>query len=169
MQSSYGILNYPELSCSYVRTGIALYGVHSTFGDDTKLHPDLRPVLSLRARVILLRTIKSGESVGYGREFTADRDSTIAIASIGYADGLPGNLSNGRGEAVVRGRLVPIVGKICMDQCMLDVTEVCSVAVGDTVTLIGRDGGEEITAEGMAEAAGIITNELFSRLGERVK
>lgn len=169
MQSSYGILNYPELSCSYVRTGIALYGVHSTFGDDTKLHPDLRPVLSLRARVILLRTIKSGESVGYGREFTADRDSTIAIASIGYADGLPGNLSNGRGEAVVRGRLVPIVGKICMDQCMLDVTEVCSVAVGDTVTLIGRDGGEEITAEGMAEAAGIITNELLSRLGERVK
>lgn len=169
MQSSYGILNYPELSCSYVRTGIALYGVHSTFGDDTKLHPDLRPVLSLRARVVLLRTIKSGESVGYGREFTADRDSTIAIASIGYADGLPGNLSNGRGEAVVRGCLVPIIGKICMDQCMLDVTEVCSVAVGDTVTLIGRDGAEEITAEGMAEAAGIITNELLSRLGERVK
>ena len=64
---------------------------------------------------------------------------------------------------------MPIVGKICMDQCMLDVTEVCSVAVGDTVTLIGRDGGEEITAEGMAEAAGIITNELLSRLGERVK
>lgn len=169
LQSSYGILNYPELSCGYVRAGIALYGVHSTFENDTKLQPDLRPVLSLRARVILLRTIKSGESVGYGREFTADRDSTIAIASIGYADGLPGNLSNGRGEAVVRGRLVPIIGKICMDQCMLDVTEVCSVAVGDTVTLIGRDGGEEITAEGMAEAAGIITNELLSRLGERVK
>ncbi|MDE6607101.1 MAG: serine racemase VanT catalytic subunit, partial [Lachnospiraceae bacterium] len=167
MQSSYGLMNYPELSCDYVRAGIALYGVYSTFESDTRQQLDLRPVLSLRARIVLLRTIKSGESAGYGRDFTADRDSTIAIVSIGYADGLPRNLSDGKGEMIVRGCPAPVIGRICMDQCMIDVTEIYSAAVGDIVTLIGKDGGERIAAEEMAEAAGTITNELFSRLGER--
>lgn len=169
MQSSYGLMNYPGLSCDYVRVGIALYGVYSTTENGTKLHPDLRPVLSLKSRIVLLRKIKSGESAGYGRAFIADGDSTVAIVSVGYADGLPRNLSDGRGRAIVRGCLVPVIGRICMDQCMIDVTQVSGVAVLDTVTLVGRDGGEEITAEEMAEAAGTITNELLSRLGERVK
>lgn len=169
MQSSYGLMNYPGLSCNYVRIGIALYGVYSTPLDDTKLRPDLCPVLSLKSRIILLRKVKSGESVGYGRDFVADRDSVIAIISIGYADGLPRNLSNGNGEALVRGCRVPVIGRICMDQCMADVTKVHGAAVLDAVTLIGRDSEEEITAEEMAKAADTITNELLSRLSERVK
>lgn len=169
MQSSYGLMNYPEITCNYVRAGIALYGVYSTPLDDAKQRLNLYPVLTLKSRIILLRKIKSGESVGYGRVFTADRDSTIAIVSIGYADGLPRNLSNKRGKALVRGCLVPIIGRICMDQCMVDVTKVCGAAVLDTVTLIGRDGEEEITAEEMAKAADTITNELLSRFSERIK
>lgn len=93
IQSSYGLLNYPELNCDYVRAGIVLYGVLSSPDDNTKLQLDLRPVLSLKAKVILLRKIRKGDSVGYGRAFVADRDRLIAILSVGYADGYPRNLS----------------------------------------------------------------------------
>jgi len=169
MCSSYGLMNYAVPNCDYVRAGIALYGVYSTPDAKTKRHLNLRPVLSLKSRIILLRKIKSGESVGYGRDFIADSDCTVAVVSIGYADGLPRNLSGKRGKALVRGCPVPVIGRVCMDQCMIDVTQVSGAAVWDTVTFIGRSGGEEITAEEMAEAAGTITNELLSRLGERVK
>lgn len=169
MFSSYGFMNYPKIPCHYIRAGIILYGVYSMPEEHVKLRLDLRPVLSLRAKVILLRKIKSGESIGYGRAFVTEKDSMAAVVSIGYADGLPRSLSENRGEALVRGRRVQIIGKICMDQCMIDVTEVTGIAVGDTVTLIGKDGREEITAEETAKAAGTITNELLARMGKRLK
>ena len=103
IQSSYGLLNYPELKCSYVRAGIALYGVLSTPDAQTKLQLDLRPVLSLKTKVVLIRFVPQGESVGYGRTFVADRDSVIAILSIGYADGFPRSLSNRGGYALING------------------------------------------------------------------
>lgn len=168
IQSSYGFLNYPELPCDYVRAGIALYGVLSAPGDRTRLELDLRPVLSLKSKVVLIRKIRTGESVGYGRAFTAERDSRIAVLPLGYGDGLPRNLSCGRTQAVIRGQRVPVIGRICMDQLMVDITDAHGIFVGDTATFIGWDGSMEATAPDLADQGGTITNELLSRLGGRL-
>lgn len=168
MQSSYGLLNYPELSCDYVRIGIALYGVLSSPGDDTVLKPDLRPVLSLKSRVMLVRTVRKGESVGYGRAFTAERDSRIALLSIGYGDGYPRALSCGRGQVFINGQAAFVVGRVCMDQLAVDVTDAGDVARGDVATLIGTEGHGEISAPAAADNAGSISNELLCRMGARL-
>lgn len=169
MQSSYGLLNYPQLQCDYVRAGIALYGVLSAPNEVTRLSLDLKPVLSLKSKVILLRKIERGETVGYSRAFTAQRDSVIAIVPIGYADGFPRNLSMGKGHVLICKQKVPVIGKICMDQLAVDVTDLPKVSVGATVTLIGRDGDAEIDASDAAQSAQSITNELLSRMGRRLK
>lgn len=168
IQSSYGLFNYPELSCDYVRAGVALYGVLSSAKDKPRLALDLRPVLSLKARVILLRDIKCGESIGYGRCFAPDRDSKLAVVSIGYADGLPRNLSGGHAEVLIQGQRVPVIGRICMDQLIVDVTDCNEAAVGDVATIIGKDGTQCIRAEEVADNAESITNELLSRMGGRL-
>lgn len=131
LQSSYGLLNYPDLPCDYVRAGISLYGVFSSPDDRTLLQPKLRPVLALKAKVVLIREISRGETVGYGRTFRAERNSRIAILPIGYGDGLPRNLS---GKAMVRisTHLLPVIGRICMDQLAIDLTGADDVSVGDT-------------------------------------
>lgn len=170
MQSSYGVLNYPELQCDYARIGIALYGSLSTPGAVTKCSLDLRPVLALKSKVVLVRTIKAGESVGYGRAFIARKEMKIAVVSIGYADGFPRSLSAGNGHVLIRGRRVAILGRICMDQLIVDGTGIPNIERGDIVTLIGKDGPEEIAVEQVAFSAGTITNELLSRLsGSRLK
>lgn len=169
IQSSYGLLNYPELNCDYVRAGIVLYGVLSSPDDNTKLQLDLRPVLSLKAKVILLRKIRKGDSVGYGRAFVADRNRLIAILSVGYADGYPRNLSGKKSYVLINCHKAPVVGKICMDQLVVDVTDIPNVKVGIMATLIGRDGNEEITASMVAGSSESITNELLSRMGRRLK
>lgn len=168
IQSSYGLLNYPELKCDYVRVGIAMYGVPTSLNDKTKLKLDLKPVLSLKARIVLLREIRKGETVGYGRTFTANRDSRIAILPIGYADGFPRNLSCRNNYVLIDGQQAPVIGKICMDQLAVDVTDVSDVRVGSIATLIGKDGDTEITAAMVAENAESITNELLSRMGHRL-
>ena len=169
IQSSYGLLNYPDLKCDYVRVGIALYGVLSSPEDDTLLKLDLRPVLSLKSKVVLIRSVRKGEYVGYGRAFTAQRDSRIAIVPIGYADGFPRNLSCGQGSVLIRGCTVPIVGRICMDQMAVDITDMEEAAVGDVVTLVSGDSGNALTAPMVAYDSGSISNELLSRMGERLK
>ncbi len=169
VQSSYGFLNYPELKCSYVRAGVALYGVLSSINDKTKLRLDLRPVLSLKSQIVLLRKIKRGESIGYGRTFVAKRDSQIAILSIGYADGFPRNLSGKNSEVLIREKRFPIVGRICMDQLAIDVTDIETVCVGDVATLIGSDGNDGLSAAAIANSADSISNELLSRMGSRLK
>lgn len=168
MQSSYGLLNYPELKCDYMRAGVALYGVLSSPDDKINLQLDLRPVLSLKARVILVRKIKKGDSVGYGRSFVADRDSMIAVLPIGYADGYPRKLSCKRGYVLINGQRADVVGRICMDQLTVDVTDIPDVKTGMTATLIGKDGDEEILASMVAKRAESITNELLSRMGRRL-
>lgn len=102
LQSSYGLLNYPELRGDYVRAGIALYGCLSRYGDHTVMRPDLCAVLSLKARVTLVRTVRAGESVGYGRAFTAPQDMRLAVVSAGYADGVPSTLVQG-GHVLIHG------------------------------------------------------------------
>lgn len=169
IQSSYGLLNYPEINCDYARVGIALYGVYSSAEDRMNQKLNLRPILSLKSRVVLIKSIPKGESVGYGRAFTTGKDSTIAIVSIGYADGVPRNLSYGKGYVLIAGQKAPIVGRVCMDQMTVDVTAIPEIQVGMVATLIGKDGDSEIIVEEMAAHAGTITNEILSRLGQRLQ
>lgn len=168
LQATYGMLNYPELNCDFVRTGAALYGTLNTPGEVTKLNLDLHPVLSLKSQIVLLRKVKKGESVGYGRAFVANRDSVIAIVSIGYGDGYSRNLSCGKGQVLVRGQLASVVGRICMDQLCIDVTDIADVSCGDVVTLIGKDGNLEMSAPMVAVASGTMSPEFLSRVGKRL-
>ena len=169
--SSYGMLNYPEAAESYVRPGIALYGLFSTEDDTRNLHElcPLEPVLSLKARVASVRALCAGESVGYGLAFTADHDMQIAVLSIGYADGLPRELSCGNGSVLIDGQRAPIIGRICMDQTLVDVSRIPDVKQGDTAVLIGVSGPERITAGELAGKCHTIANELLSRLGSRLE
>lgn len=169
VQSSYGVLNYGELQYDYARIGIALYGMLSKQGDKVKTSVDLRPVLSLKARVVQVKQVETGASVGYGRAYTAQKDSKIAIVSIGYADGVPRMLSQSGATCLIKGKRRPIIGFVCMDQLIVDITDMEGVQKGDVVTFIGSDQEEDITPEEMAHQCKTITNELVSRLGERVK
>lgn len=168
IQSSYGLLNYPGLKCDYVRVGISLYGTTSKPEEQTVLRLDLRPVLALKAKVILIRDVPKGEYVGYDRAFSAKRDSRIAILPIGYGDGFPGNLSCGNACVRVREYIVPIIGRICMDHLAIDITDADGVTVGDTATLIDNRGNSLLSAPEVAKHSGSISNELLSRMGARL-
>lgn len=167
IQGSYGLLNYQEYSYDLCRPGIALYGCLSSADDRVRAAVSLKPVLSLQARAASIKELTAGESAGYGLTYTADSTRRIAIVSAGYADGIPRNLSN-CGEALVRGQKVPVIGRICMDQLTLDVTDVPAILPGDEVVFIGSSGKRRLTAEDMAEKAGTITNEILSRFGSRL-
>lgn len=166
MQSSYGLLFYPLSGMHYARPGIALYGCPSNHPEE-ELGVALKPALSLKCRIGCIREVLPGEFVSYGRTFEAKEKCRVAVLAIGYADGFPRCLSD-VGQVIVRGKKVPVVGRICMDQTIVNITEVPDACEGDVVTLIGKDGEEEITAAGLAAQAGTITNELLSRLGVRL-
>lgn len=169
MLASSGLLHYPELAGNYARVGIALYGCLSSRKDLKNCPVSLLPVLSVKARVELVKTLKRGESAGYGMQYTAEKDSQIAVIAIGYGDGLPRILSQGRGKMLVNGCEAPIIGRICMDQTIVDITDIPDVKAGDMAVIIGRSGEHEITAYDMAEASETITNEILSRLGLRLE
>lgn len=168
IQSSYGLLNYPDLQCDYARIGIALYGSLSSIQDRCALTPDLKPVLSLKAKVALTKILNPGESLSYGRTYTANKVTKVAILPIGYGDGLPRNLSNGRMSVILQGKKVPVIGRICMDQLIVDITDLDHIQRGDTATLIGKVEGLEILAAEVADAGETIANELLCRLGSRL-
>ena len=157
-----------KLAIDYVRPGIALYGVMSTEADTGPWKGILKPVLSLKAKVVSVRPLYAGEGAGYGIAFTAEEDMRIAAVSIGYADGLPRELSHGKGSVLIGGHRAPIIGRICMDQTIVDVSGIPRIQPGDTAVIIGTDRGEEITAGQIAEQCGTITNEILSRLGARL-
>lgn len=167
--NSSGLLNYPECCGDYVRVGIALYGVPSTREDMQRYFSGIRPVLSVNARVSSVRQLHKGEGAGYGLAFTAEEDMDIAALSIGYADGLPRCLSCGVGSVLVNGCKAPIIGQICMDQTLVDVSGVSCVSTGDTAVLIGTSGDETISICEVAEEAGTISNEIMSRLSQRLE
>ncbi len=178
--SSYGILRYPEFAGDYARVGIALYGVLSTEKDTTLYQTSvsqhvnahdfiLTPVLSLKARVAIVKELYKGESAGYGLAFTAERDMRLAAITIGYADGLPRIAAAHGGSVLLHGRRAPIIGRICMDQTLVDISGIPGVQAGDTAVLIGRSGSESISAGHLAEQSATITNELLSRLGSRLE
>lgn len=167
--SSYGLLNYPQFACDYVRVGIALYGELSNFDNEEKIPIDLLPVLSVKARVITVKTLCSGETAGYCGAFIADRESQIAMLSIGYADGISRTLSCGIGNVLINGMISPIVGKICMDQMMIDVTDITDVRVGDIALVIGTFRDRKISTCIIANQTDSIPNEVLTRLGNRLE
>lgn len=169
IQNSYGALNYSNLPCDYARIGILMYGVKSSLNDNIKRDVKLKPVLSIRARVAVVKNIHNGDAVSYGREFIAKSDMKVATVTIGYADGIPRNISKGNGYVLINGKQAPIIGRVCMDQLMIDVTNIDNIEEGDIVTFIGRDKENYITVEEVAESAGTITNEFLSRLSKRLQ
>lgn len=155
-----------------VRPGAILYGYHQSFDPPQKKQEvvgqiPLRPSLALKARIISLREISEGEAVGYGARFVTKRPSRIAVINAGYADGIVRARTN-RGCALVRGRRVPLVGTISMDLTMLDVTDAPGVALGDVVTIYGKDGDAAIEVSDVAREIGTVTSDLLCALGRRV-
>jgi alanine racemase len=167
MQSSYGLLNYPEYQYDYARIGIALYGVLSSPNDFMKHSIQLQPVLSMRSHIACIHQVSANSAIGYGRSYTLQQDSLIATVPIGYADGLPRQLSSWQ-NVIVNGKKVPIVGRICMDQLMIDITSLPHCQVGDIVTIIGKNHQTQITVEELANNANTISNEILSRVGQRL-
>ena len=167
--SSDGLLYYPELAENYARVGIALYGMLSTCADTERCGISLEPVLSIKARIALVKDLFQGEAAGYGLQFVASQDTRIAVVAIGYGDGIPRSLSCGIGGVLIRGCKAPIVGRICMDQMLVDVSDIPDVKAGDVAVIIGQSGDERITASDLAAQDGTISNEILSRLGERLQ
>jgi len=163
--ASASALAMPDMALDMVRAGLAIYGYHPApgCGDDV----ELRRVLTLKSRVARVAALEPGATVGYGRTWTAERPSTIALIMCGYADGLRRALSN-RAEVLVRGRRAPVAGRIAMDMCMADVTEIPGVAPDDEVVIIGAQGGETIDADELAERADTISWEMLAGISARV-
>lgn len=164
--NSAAVFDYPLSHLDMVRAGIVLYGLYPS--EDLRNRPDLRPVLSLRSVVSHVKTLKAGATVSYGRDFTADREMTVATVPVGYADGYPRILSPKGAQVLIDGKRCPILGRICMDQMMVDVSHLEQVEIGSIVTLIGQDGKEEITADELAEREGTINYEVVCGLSKRV-
>lgn len=163
--NSGGILGHPDSWLDMVRPGIMAYGSYPD--PSTPRTVELLPGLSWVTRVSFVKKVAAGTSVSYGRTWVAPRDTVIATLPVGYGDGYDRHLSNS-GHVLLGGRSVPIVGRVCMDQLMVDAGTTASVAVGDRVVLIGRDGTEEITAEDMAIQLGTIPYEVTCRISHRV-
>lgn len=166
LQSSYGIINYTGLDYDYVRVGILMYGVNSSKESYQLTHLKLKPVLSLKARITSLKEVDKNESVSYGRTYIAREKRKIAAVSIGYADGIPRNLSNKGLKVKVKDIYCNVVGRICMDQLLIDISDITNIKIGDEVILIGEN--EKISASMIAMKGGTITNELLSRLSNRL-
>jgi alanine racemase len=165
MASSATLTAFPAYSVKLVRPGIMLYGSYPspTF---QALIP-LKPVMTLKTRIHFLKPVPAGTKISYGGTFTTKRESLIATLPIGYADGYSRHLSN-HGEVLIHGKRAPVVGKVCMDFIMVDVTDIPHVSVGDEVVLMGRQGREQITAEEIAEKINSISYEVLCLIGKRV-
>ena len=163
--NSAGAISYPSSRYDMVRVGIELYGYPPSAQVPL---PSLRPVLSLKARVVHLRRIAIGEAVSYGLKRPVIVDSTIATVPIGYADGVPRALFDAQAEVLIRGRRYPLAGVVTMDQLMVDLGEESDVVVGDEVVLLGRQGREFIGADEWADKLSTISYEVIARIGSRV-
>ncbi|MEJ2641421.1 MAG: alanine racemase [Desulfosarcinaceae bacterium] len=166
MANSGAIIDLPATHLDMVRAGISVYGLYPS-DEVMRARIDLRPALSLKARIIHVKTVPPGTPISYGCTWRAERETSIATVPIGYADGYSRGLSN-RGMMLVGARRVPIVGRVCMDLTMLDVTEVPGVRIGDEVVLIGRQGKAAISADEVAAWNDTINYEVVAALTARV-
>ena len=149
-----------------MRSGISTYGLYPS-GLVPRDRISIRPALQWKSIVSFLKTVPAGASVGYGGTFTAQRETVVATVPVGYADGVKRGLS-GRGRVLVHGQYAPIIGRICMDQFMVDVTDIPGICAGDCVTLIGRDGENMISVEEVAELAHSFNYEYVCGISQRV-
>ncbi len=163
--NSGAVMDFPETSLDIVRPGILLYGYYPS--QSVARRADVKPVLSLKARIAHLRLAGEGETLGYGRTHKVTSPTLVATLPIGYADGYDRRFSN-RGHVLVRGKAARVLGRVCMDQMMVDVTQVEGVSVGDEVVLIGRQGDMSCSAEDLAASIDTIPNELLAQIGRRV-
>ncbi len=163
--NSAAVLDFHRALFAMVRPGLMLYGYSPLESEPGR--SDLEPVMSLVTRIAYLKQVASGVPISYGRTFVTKRESIIATLPIGYADGYSRSLSN-CGEALVRGMRVPVVGRVCMDMCMIDVTGIAGVREGDEVVLMGKQGTERISASDIAEKIGTIPYEVLCGISSRV-
>ena len=162
--NSAATLLHPEYALDMVRPGIATYGVSPS--EELAGRFDLRPLMSLRTTVSQIRPFAADVGVSYGRSYVTPEPRTIAVLAIGYADGLARSLSN-RVSFLLHGKRVPVVGRICMDMCMVDVTEVPEAKVGDVVTVFGSDGNDTIPVDELARLTGTIPYETLCSINKR--
>jgi alanine racemase len=167
MANSAAALAHPETRGNMVRPGGVLYGLWRDVLPTLADAPALRPVMSLRTHVALLKQVHAGETLGYGCTYEAAREMTVATVPTGYADGYVRALSN-RGRVVIRGAYAPVVGRVSMDLTLVDVTSVEGVRVGERVTMLGADGGLLLPAEDLAQTAGTLSYEITCGVSARV-
>jgi alanine racemase len=163
-QNSAGLIGYRRAECNAVRPGLMLYG-SSPLGE---FQPRLRPALTLKTRLTLVRDLPAGRGISYGRTFITPQPMRIGTLAAGYADGYPRHLSNTGAAVIVRGRRCALLGRVTMDQMMIDLSALPEVGAGEEVILLGQQGSEEILAAELAERAGTIPWEIFTSLAARV-
>lgn len=164
--NSAAIIDMPETHFEAVRPGVILYGYYpSEEVDKTKVY--LKPVMSLKTNIVHLKKVPIGEYISYGRKFKTERESTIGTLPVGYADGYTRSLGE-EAKVIINGKLVPVVGRICMDQCMVDLTNVPDVNLGDEVILMGEDSESKMTADELASILGTINYEVLCMISRRV-
>ncbi len=161
--NSAAALGFPELRFDLVRPGLALYGVNP----NSWANANLLPAMEWKTRIVHLKTIEAGESVSYCRTYTAPSRRTVATLTVGYGDGYKRAFSN-KAEVLIRGQRARIIGNVCMDQCVADVTDIPGAAIGDAAVLLGCQGGDCITAEELAHWANTISYEILLSVSERV-
>lgn len=164
--NSAGIIDMPEANLDMVRMGISLYG-HYPSEEVGKEQADLRPAMSLISYVSYVKTVPAGTPIGYGSTFVAGEQMQIATIPVGYGDGYPRQLS-GRGSVLIHGERAPIVGRVCMDQFMVDVTAIPQVQTGDEVVLFGRQKEQELSVEEVSALAGSFNYEMLCNVGKRI-
>jgi len=158
-------VRYPEMWLDAVRPGALLYGIPRNRGG--QYLPTMDQALSMKAKIAAIRTLPAGEKLGYGRTWQAPRDSRIAQVPVGYGDGYDRHLSN-KGEVLLRGRRVPVVGSVCMDSTFIDVTDIPDAKVGEEVVLVGSQGDESVTITEIAEWCGTVVQEVPVRMNVRL-
>lgn len=162
--NSAAIFTYPDMHLDMVRAGIVLYGLEPS--SEVEL-PALKPVMELKSEISMVKTLPAGCDISYGRTYTTEREMRVATVAIGYADGYQRSYSR-EGYMLVGGKRAKIVGRVCMDQLVIDVTDIAGVSQGDTVTLFGADGGERLSVNKLAEWGGTINYECVCLIGKRV-
>lgn len=166
VSNSAAILDFPAANLDMVRSGITTYGLYPSDRVSSDILR-LQPAMQWKSRISFLKRIPKGFSVGYGGTFTASRDTLVATIPVGYADGMKRALSN-RGRVLVRGQYADIIGRVCMDQFMIDVTSIADIVIGDTVTIFGEDNGKLLPVEEIAANAGSFNYEFVCGVSERV-
>ena len=164
--NSAAILEFPEAHLDLVRAGITLYGLSPSDEVSAPLH-GLKPLMELKSHIVYIKDVKKGSAISYGGTYVADSDRRIATIPVGYGDGYPRSLSN-KGYVLIHGYRAPICGRVCMDQMMVDVTDIPDAKEYDEVTLMGKDGDEFISAEFLGDMSGRFNYELVCDIGRRV-